>query len=171
MASGPRYAVQFRRKRTGSTNYGKRLKLLRARLPRMIVRKSNKFITIQITQYDSKGDKTLVTAHSSELKEMGWKYGMKNIPAAYLTGMIAAKKAAEKKVTKAILDIGSYATSKGTKLFAALKGAVDGGLEIAHSPEILPDEKKLTGHHIAEFLKKAGITHDFTQIKQKILGK
>ena len=142
MASGPRYAVQFRRKRTGSTNFAKRLGLLRARLPRLVVRKSNKFITIQIVQYDAKGDKTLVTAHSSELKEMGWKYGMKNIPAAYLTGMIAAKKAEPKNITKAVLDIGSYTTSKGIKLFAALKGAVDGGLEIAHSPEVLPDEKK-----------------------------
>lgn len=171
MAKGPRYAVQFRRKRKGSTNYGKRLKMLQSKLLRLVVRKSNKFITIQIIQYDAKGDKTLVTAHSSELKDMGWKYGMKNIPAAYLTGLIAAKKAESKNVKKAILDTGSYTTSKGAKLFAALKGAVDGGLEIAHSSEILPDEKRMTGQHIAEFLKKTGITHDFTQIKQKILGK
>lgn len=171
MATGPRYAVRFRRQRTGSTNYAKRLKMLRARLPRLIVRKSNKYITLQITEYTAKGDKTLATAHSSELKEAGWKYGTKNTPAAYLTGIIAAKKAKDKKVKKAILDIGSYVPSKGTKLFAALKGAVDGGLEIDYNPEILPDEKRISGQHIADWLKKPAMISDFAQIKQKLLGK
>jgi len=171
MAKGPRYAVQFRRKREGKTNYGKRLKILRARLPRLVVRKSNKYITIQIAEFNAKGDKILITAHSSELKKMGWSHGMKSLPAAYLTGIIAAKKAAEKKVKKAVLDIGSYASSKGTKLFAALKGAVDGGLEIAFSPEILPDEKRLSGQHIADFLKKPSIVTEFVQIKHKLMGK
>ncbi len=171
MAKGPRYAVQFRRKREGKTNYGKRLKILRAKLPRIIVRKSNKYITIQITEFDAKGDKTLITAHSSELKKMGWSHGMKNIPAAYLTGIIAAKKAAEKKIKTAVLDMGSYTSSKGIKLFAALKGAVDGGLEVKHSSEVLPDEKRLSGQHIADFLKKPSIVTDFNQIKNKLVGK
>jgi len=171
MAKGPRYAVHFRRKREGKTNYAKRLKLLRARLPRLIVRRSNRYITIQITEYSAKGDRTLLTVHSSELKALGWKYGLKNTPAAYLTGLLAARKAHEKKVKKAILDIGQYTPSKGTKLFAALKGAIDGGMDIAHEPEIIPDEKRITGHHIAEWLKKPQISSDFTQVKNKLAGK
>ena len=171
MARGPRFAVKFRRKREGSTNYGKRLKLLRARLPRLTVRRSNKYITIQITEFNAKGDKTLTTAHSSELKKLGWKYGMKNTPAAYLTGIIAAKKAKDKKVEKAILDMGVYVPSKGTKLFAALKGAVDGGLKIDYNPEILPDEKRISGQHIADWLKKPELSRDVIQLKQKLLGK
>jgi len=171
MAKDPRYSVQFRRKREGRTNYGKRLKILRAKLPRFVARKSNKYITIQIIEFSANGDKTLATAHSSELKEMGWNHGMKNIPAAYLTGMIAAKKAAGKKIKNAIMDIGSYAPSKGMKLFAALKGAVDGGLEIAYDSKILPDEKRLSGQHIADFLKKPEIVQSFNQIKNKLLGK
>merc|ERR1711977_580713 len=40
----------------------------------------------------------------------------------------------------ALLDVGLKATSRGSKLFAALKGAFDGGLEIPHS------EKKFFGY-------------------------
>ncbi|MFH0868887.1 MAG: 50S ribosomal protein L18 [archaeon] len=171
MAKGPRYAVHFRRRREGKTNYSKRLKMLRARMPRLVVRRSNKYITIQLIEYSPKGDKTLVTAHSSELQSLGWKHCMKNTPAAYLTGLIAARKAHEKKIKTAILDIGLYTPSKGTKLFAALKGAVDGGLEINYGAEVLPDEKRISGHHIAEWLKKPQISSDFVQLKNKLVGK
>lgn len=170
MAKSPRYAVRFRRRREGKTNYSKRLKLLRTKLPRFVVRKSNKYITIQLMEFTAKGDRTLITAHSSELKELGWKYGLKNIPAAYLTGLIAAKKARDKNLKEAILDIGAYMPSKGTKLFAALKGAVDGGLNIKHDAKILPDEKRISGQHIADWLKKPEMSSDFAQIKQKITG-
>merc|ERR1712188_345687 len=40
----------------------------------------------------------------------------------------------------ALLDVGLKATSRGSRLFAALKGAFDGGLEIPHS------EKKFFGY-------------------------
>ena len=170
MAKGPRYAVQFRRKREGRTNYAKRLKMLRAKLPRLIVRKSNKYITVQISEFDPKGDKTLITVHSSELKKENWKYGRKNTPAAYLTGIIAAKKAKEKKIENAIFDMGAYAPTKGAKLFAALKGAVDGGLKISFDSKVMPAEKRIEGLHIAEFLKKPELSRDFAQIKQKLLG-
>ena len=44
MATGPRYAVKFRRRREGKTDYKKRLNLLKSELPRFIVRISNKYI-------------------------------------------------------------------------------------------------------------------------------
>jgi len=168
MAHSTRFAVKFRRRREGSTNYKKRLKMLQSRAIRLIAKKSNKYITLQFIEYHAKGDKTLAVAHSSELKNFGWNFGMKNIPAAYLTGLLAAKKAKEKKITTAIFDIGLYSPTKGAKVFAALKGAVDGGLKIAHSAEIIPKEDRITGQHIAKHLKKSDLTHNFEQVRQKL---
>ncbi len=168
MAHSTRFAVKFRRRREGATNYKKRLKLLQSRLPRLVIRKSNKYILMQITNYTSKGDKTAVTAHSSELKALGWKFGMKNTPAAYLTGLLMAKKAREQKIQQAIADVGLYTATNGAKVFAALKGAADGGLNVAYNPSVAPKEGRINGKHIAEYLKKPDITQNFEQIKQKI---
>ncbi len=38
MADGPRYRVNFRRRREGRTDYRQRQRLLRARVPRAVVR-------------------------------------------------------------------------------------------------------------------------------------
>ncbi|MBT3583115.1 50S ribosomal protein L18, partial [Candidatus Woesearchaeota archaeon] len=48
MASGPRYTVKFRRRRAGKTNYHNRLALLLSRKPRLVIRKTNKYIICQI---------------------------------------------------------------------------------------------------------------------------
>jgi large subunit ribosomal protein L18 len=169
MAKGPRYSVRFRRRREGKTDYGKRIKLLQSKLPRLVVRRSNKYITVQIIEYAPTGDKTLLTAHSSKLKELGWQYGMKNMPAAYLTGLLAGKMAKQKKIAKAVLDIGPHTSTKGAKLFAVLKGAVDAGLDVKHNPAILPSEDRISGKHIAEYLKKSNLPTDFKAVKEKIL--
>lgn len=71
MATGPRYFVQFRRRREGKTDYYKRLKLIVSDKPRMVVRKSNKHITCQLVEAKLEGDNTLVAAHSSELAKYG----------------------------------------------------------------------------------------------------
>jgi len=170
MATGPRYAVKYRRRREGRTNYHKRRKLLLSQLPRLVVRKSNKYITAQLVDYDARGDKTLATANSSQLKKLGWKESCKNIPAAYLTGLLIGKKAIEAGIKKSIPDLGFYTITKGSKLFAVLKGAIDAGLDIPHDPKIFPSEERLTGKHIAEYLKKPSIVEDFEKIKKKILG-
>ena len=57
MATGPRYKVPFRRRREGRTDYRHRAALLRGKLPRAVVRKSNRNITVQLVTYDDKGDK------------------------------------------------------------------------------------------------------------------
>jgi large subunit ribosomal protein L18 len=54
-------------------------------------------------------------------------------------------------VEKAFLDIGLHIPSKGTRIFAALNGAIDAGVEVPHSEDILPDEDRLSGKHIADY--------------------
>ena len=54
-------------------------------------------------------------------------------------------------VEKTFLDIGLHIPSKGTRIFAALKGVVDAGVEVPHSEDILPDEGRISGKHIADY--------------------
>jgi large subunit ribosomal protein L18 len=146
--------VQFRRKKEGKTNYKKRLKLLLSNKPRIVIRPSLKYINVQIVEYHPKGDKTIVAANSRELEKFDWKFSKNNIPAAYLAGFLLGKKAVKKKVKEAILDIGLRTPTKGSKIFACLKGAVDAGVNVPFSGHILPSEDRITGKHIAEYSKK-----------------
>ena len=155
MAKGPRYVVKFRRRREGITDYRKRIKLLKSKKPRLVVRKTNKYIIAHIVEFNPKGDKTLIFITSKKLKEFGWKIpSFKNTPAAYLTGLLIGKLALKKGIKEAILDIGRYPSIKGSKLYAVLKGALDAGLKIPHSKEILPSEDRIKGKHIANYMKE-----------------
>ena len=40
-------------------------------------------------------------------------------------------------------------------MFAALKGMVDGGLEVPHSEDIFPSEERLSGEHIDKKISAA----------------
>ncbi len=153
MARNAVYVVKFRRRREGKTNYRKRLKLLLSKKPRFVVRKSNCYIVTHIVEFDRKGDRTIAYAHSGELRKFGWPYSCKNTPAAYLTGLLCGLRALKKGIKGAILDIGLHTPSRGAKVFAAMKGAVDAGLQIPHSEEILPSEERIKGLHIAEYAK------------------
>jgi len=149
VARSSRYKVRFRRRREGKTDYRKRLALLKSGLPRMVVRKTNRYIIVQFVRFKPEGDDMIAYAISKELQKYGWHYGGKNTPAAYLTGFLAALKAKKAGVSKAILDIGRFPSTKGSRLYAALKGVLDAGVEVPHSPEVLPDEGRIRGEHIA----------------------
>ena len=154
MAHGPRYRVPFRRRREGKTNYHKRLALLKSGKPRLVVRKTLNHHVAQIVVYDPKGDKTLVSAHTRELmRDFGWKGHCGNTPSAYLLGLLIGYKALEKGISEAILDIGLHPPTKGSSIFAILKGAVDAGLNVSHSEEIYPSEDRIRGETIAEYAK------------------
>lgn len=156
--------VKFKRRREEKTDYNKRLGLLKSKKTRVVVRKSLSNIIVQFVNYETSGDKTLVTASSMELKKMGYK-STGNIPAAYLTGLLAGKKAKDKKVTEAVLDLGIQIKTKGSRLYAALKGVLDAGINVPHSPEILPSDDRISGKHI-----KGSDEKMFNDIKKKIMG-
>jgi len=165
MSTGPRYRVPFRRRREGRTDYRHRAALLRSEGVRVVVRKSNKHLRVQFIQYGEKGDSVLVSAVSKELEEFGWTRAGKSTPGAYLTGYLAGKRAKEKSIGEAVLDIGLREPTKGAVVFAALKGALDAGVEIPHSEEMIPPADRITGKHMHE-----GTTAMFESTKGKIGG-
>jgi len=149
MAKNNSYTVPYRRKREGKTSYKTRIKLVQSGVPRLVVRKSLRNIRIQIVEFNPSSDKVLFSASSSELRKIGWKGSLSNTPAAYLTGCLLASKV--KKSLKCVVDIGLNVSIKGSVLYAAVKGAIDGGLDIPFSESIVPAEDRIRGVHIAKF--------------------
>lgn len=132
---------------------------------RMIVRFSNTDVTCQIAYARLEGDVVVSAAYSHELPRYGVKVGLTNYAAAYCTGLLLARRTLQKfnldsiyegnteingemynvededdgpGAFRACLDVGLARTSTGAKVFAALKGAVDGGLDIPHSEKRFP---------------------------------
>ena len=119
----------------------------------MVVRPANKHITVQVVEAHATGDKILASAHSSELRKYSWKGSGGNLPAAYLTGSLAGHRAKSKGIETAILDVGTRSPTMGSRLFAALSGALDSGVKIPHGADILPPKERLRGDHIAAYAK------------------
>ena len=158
MARGKRQRMRYRRREVGLTDYRRRLKLLRGGKPRAVVRVSNTQIVCQLVDYEPDGDKVLAASSGATLvKDFKWpkKASRKSVPACYLAGYALAKRATAAGHDTAVLDIGLAASTRGNRVFAALKGMVDGGLDIPHSESVIPDEKRLAGEHIDGKLAKA----------------
>lgn len=153
MAKGSNYCVPLRRRREGKTDYRKRKALILSGKPRLVVRTSLKNVVAQVVAAEPEGDKVIVSAHSKQLEDFGWKASRGNVPAAYLTGLLCGLKAKSKGIDEAVLDIGLHSPSKGARVFAALKGFLDAEIEVQHSEEKLPDDKRISGEHIAEYAK------------------
>ncbi len=160
---GPHFRVAFRRRREGRTDYRARAKLLQSGEPRAVVRKTLNQTLVQIVEADPAGDRVLASAVSRDLREQGWSLGTGNLPAAYLTGLLAGKRAAAKGVTSAVLDLGLQKPSKGGRVFAALQGLLDAGVKVPHSKEVLPSPERLRGGHISEAAAQA-----FADVKKKL---
>jgi large subunit ribosomal protein L18 len=140
-ARSPVYTVYFRRRREGKTNYAKRLGLVKSNKTRMVVRKSNKSVTVQFVEYSAGGDVILSSATGAALKKQFKWEPRCNVYTAYLCGLYAAGLAKKKKVSEFVLDLGLQMPTKGSVVFAALKGAVDAGLKTGFSEEMLPADK------------------------------
>jgi len=151
MSTGPRYFIPFRRRREGRTDYYARGKLLLSENPRMVVRKTNREIIIQLVVPEPTGDRTLVAAYSRDLVGYGYTGSRSNTPAAYLTGILFGVRCRKAGYPDAVLDIGLARASPGARVFAALKGAVAAGLGVPHGGEVLPDDSRVRGEHISAF--------------------
>ncbi len=141
--------TQRRRRKEAKTDYKLRFNLLKSKKARLIVRKTNRYVIAQIIESDIAQDKVLESANSRDLLEKGWpkeKSGsLKSLPAAYLTGLMLARHA-KSKPKELVLDIGMHRSVHGGRVFAALKGAVDGGLKIAHDPKTLPKMERINSN-------------------------
>lgn len=163
MATGPRYKVAFRRRRECRTDYYARKKLLRSGEPRAVVRRSNKNVSVQFVDFDMGGDMIRASANTKELRKMGWEYSCSSIPAAYLVGYLAGKRALNAGIEYAVLDIGMQNPKHGGVLFATVKGMADAGLEVPYDEDVAPAEDRINGKHIND-----GIEAAMSSLKQKM---
>ena len=143
-----------RRRREGLTDYRMRPKLAKSGLPRLVIRKTNRYIIVQVIKCKEGGDETILTVTSKKLLEYGWKGGLKNLPASYLTGLLAGIQAKKKGLKRAIVDIGLHKPVKGSRVFAAVKGFIDAGVDVPAGEEIFPDEDRIKGAHISEYYRR-----------------
>lgn len=158
-----RLTIKFRRRNEKKTDYAARLAMLKSGQPRLVVRKSNKYITAEIVKSKNAQDSVACYANSKELRAFGWKSSFKSIPASYLTGLLIGAKAKKCKIDSAILDAGIQISTKGSKIYAVLKGALDAGLDVRHSKDVLPSEERIKGGHLKNKV-------DISQIKEKIIS-
>ncbi len=154
--------VQFRRRREGKTDYKKRKELLKSGKPRVIFRKSNRYITSQYVLSTEAQDKVILGFDSRELLKYGWpknkKGSLKSLPASYLSGYLLGKKILKENLENPIVDFGIIRMLHKTAPFAFLKGLVDSGIDIKTKEETFPSEEKIKGL----------IKEDFDKIKSNI---
>ncbi len=160
--------MPYKRKREGKTSYQKRLTYLKSGFTRVVIRRSLKNIVVQFVNFEPDGDKIILTTSSRELeKNYNLKGSRKNLPAGYLTGLLAGKKAAGLKIKSATPDLGVRKAHKKGVIFAVLKGLIDSGINIPHEEvseekSVFPDEERLKG----EFVKNK---QNYGEIKSKII--
>jgi len=153
------YSVILRRLREEKTNYKKRKLMLMSRADFVTVQISNENTLVQIHKPQFTGDKVVASAHSRFLISKGWKGSRKNVPAAYLTGYMAGKKALASGTTSAILYSGTRKYTQ--RMAAALKGIIDAGLEVPAGEESLPADERINGDHLK-------VKNDVAKIKSSI---
>ncbi len=190
MANKATFSVKFRRRREGKTNYKKRLALVKSGKIRLVVRDSNTGVKVQAIEMQKHGDKIVAEFNSKKLDEFGW-VGSRNIPSAYLTGFACGFIAIKNNAKEAVFDLGFRAPVHGSIPFAALKGAIDAGMNIPHDEKALADPNRVSGKHIEEYVEKLGeeefnkrfsryvkegfdvknISKKFEEVKEKISNK
>jgi large subunit ribosomal protein L18 len=161
-AKGPTYRVPFRRRREKKTDYEKRLALVKSEKPRMVVRKSNRYVDVSFVVFKPEGDRTLLTVTGKKLSKLYNWPSKRNVWSAYLTGLCAGKELSGKGVKEFILDVGMHTPSKGSVLFAALQGAVDAGLKTDYDAGKIPSDKLAN--------PPENIKSSFEDVKKKILA-
>ncbi|WP_244443788.1 50S ribosomal protein L18 [Candidatus Nitrosotenuis uzonensis] len=155
------YSTILRRLREEKTNYKKRKLMLMSRRDFVTVQISNENTLVQIHKPEFTGDKVIASAHSRFLISKGWKGSRKNVPAAYLTGYYAGKKALSKGAKDVILYSGTRKYTQ--RMAAALRGIIDAGLEVPADKEALPNDARINGEHLK-------VKNDIAKIKSSIDG-
>lgn len=156
-----------RRRLEGKTDYAKRIKLLKSEMPRIVFRKTNRYIIAQYATSREAQDKIEIGITSRNLKKFGWPEEMngslKSIPASYLTGLLAGKEIISKKLKTPVVDLGMIRAISKNKIFAFIKGLVDAGVKIKCDEENFPEEGRIEGKHMKKDFSKT-----FKEIKSKI---
>lgn len=156
-----------RRRREHKTDYLKRIKLLKSGKPRVVFRKTNKYVLAQYVTSREAQDKVEIGVSSRNLLKYDWPKefagSLKSIPASYFTGLLIGKKIIKQKLKTPIVDFGMTRTLHKTRVYGFLKGLIDAGIEIKCKEEAFPSEDRLKGEHM-----KKGFSKIFGEIKSKI---
>jgi large subunit ribosomal protein L18 len=148
-----KYVPVYRRRREGVTDYRARKKIITSSVPLLAVRVSTKNVTVQFIKPKAAGDEVVSSAHSRNLKKLGWKGSTKSVPACYLLGLLAGKKAKANGVERAYLYNGLASFVNGSRVSALVKGVKDAGVDVPMSDEVAPSQDRLTGKSTAEYAK------------------
>jgi len=153
------YSNILRRLREEKTNYRKRGTLLIGRRDFITVNITNENTQVQILKPGMTGDTVIASAHSTSLIKQGWKGSRKSVPAAYLTGYLAGKKAISKGAKDAVLYTGTRRYTQ--RMAAALKGVVDAGLKVPADSKTFPSDDRIKGDHLT-------VKNDTSKVKSAI---
>jgi large subunit ribosomal protein L18 len=157
--------TQKRRRKENKTDYLKRLKLLKGEKPRIVFRKTNRFIISEYVVSKEAQDKVIIGFDSRKLNEYGWpknaQGSLKSTTASYFTGYLTGKTIIKQKLENPILDSGMNRVLHKNKIYAFLKGLIDAGIEINCKKEFFPEESRIKGEHLKNKIP-------FEEIKSKI---
>jgi len=159
---------------------------------RLVVRVTNKDIIAQVIYARIHGDFVVTSAYAHELTRYGMPVSHTSYAGAYATGLLLARRILKKfgmeskyagnsnvgedyhveeledgpAPFRALLDVGLKRTTSGSIVFAAMKGASDGGLDVPHSEDrfvgydkesksLKADvlRKYIFGGHVADYMK------------------
>jgi len=153
-----------RRRLECKTDYKLRFGLLKSSLPRIVIRRTNKYFIVQAVKSHEAQDKVIFGLTSKDLLSYGWdaKFAgsLKSIPAGYLTGYLTAKKLEKGKY---IIDLGMAVNKQAGRNSSVVAGLIDGGLDISAGKEILPKKEILSGKNT-----KDGVAKMIENLKNKI---
>jgi len=161
---------------------------------RFVVRRTNQDVICQIFSSDLNHDVCLASAYAHELRRYGIEHGLTNWAAFYAVGLLLARRVNKKfnldyeghsEITgedyhvepnfgaaapfRALLDVGLVRTTTGARVFGALKGVCDGGVDVPHNDRRFPGSKKegeefkgdpevvkkyIYGGHVADYMRQ-----------------
>jgi large subunit ribosomal protein L18 len=156
--------TQRRRKNEKRTDYKKRFGYLKSGKPRIVIRKTNNYLIVQLIESFEAKDKIIAGMNSKELLKHGWpenlSKSLKSISASYLTGYLFGKKIKGKEV---IVDLGLVRNVHGSRIYALQKGLVDAGVKIKVDEKTFPSKDRIEGKH-----QKKEIQEAFKKVKESI---
>jgi len=157
--------TQKRRRKENKTDYLKRLKLLKGEKPRIVFRRTNKYIISEYVVSEEAQDKIIIGFDSRKLNEYGWpknaQGSLKSVTASYLTGYLIGKTILKQKLETPIIDTGMNRMLHKNKIYAFLKGVIESGIKINCDKKCFPEEARIKGQHLKNKIP-------FDEIKSKI---
>ena len=143
-----------RRRRESKTDYKLRKNILKSGIPRIVIRRTNRYFVVQAIESVEAQDKVIAGVTSKELLKKGWdakKAGsLKSIPAGYLTGITGQS-------IENLSDVAAMTPTDGQLLTWNNTGSY---WEAADAPVSLPSQ---TGHS-GEYLTTDGSTASWASV-------